>query len=86
MATEPRTRKHECGREDCEVSRHIEVEGVPRVGLEVHMKTKIYLIGDPVVREKISTTARIIWKSIVYAFALIGLGNVLFFVWRVFAV
>lgn len=59
---------------------------MPRMGVEVHMKTKIYLIGDPVIREKISTTARIIWKSIVYAFALIGLGNVLFFVWRVFAV
>lgn len=50
------------------------------------MKTKIYLIGDPVIREKISTTARIVWKSIVHAFALIGVGNVLFFIWRVFAV
>ena len=47
---------------------------------------KFYIIGDPVIREKISTTARIIWKSIVYAFALIGVGNVAFFVWRLFAI
>lgn len=50
------------------------------------MKTKTYLIGDPEVRAKIQRACRITWKSIVYAFACIGLGNVLFFIWRVFAI
>jgi len=48
------------------------------------MKTKFYIIGDPAVREKIRSTARVVWYSFVYAFACIGIGNVAFFVWRVF--
>lgn len=44
------------------------------------MKTKRYIIGDPAVREKINRTARIAWKSVVYAFACIGLFAVSFLV------
>lgn len=46
-----------------------------------------YLTGDPQIRErleKIRSACRIAFKSVVYAFALIGVGNVAFFVWRVF--
>jgi len=50
------------------------------------LKTKYYIIGDPVKRGKILRVCRITWKSIVYAFACIGLGNTLFFIWRLFAV
>lgn len=42
------------------------------------MKTKTYLIGDPVKRKKIRRTARIAWQSVVYAFACIGLFAVSF--------
>lgn len=44
------------------------------------MKTKWYLIGDPVKREKIRRFFRIAWKSIVYAFACIGLFAVSYLV------
>lgn len=37
------------------------------------MKTKTYLIGDPVIRGKIRRVCRTAWNSVVYAFALIGL-------------
>lgn len=36
------------------------------------MERKIYLIGDPVIREKIQSTFRIIGKSLLYGFAVIG--------------
>lgn len=45
-----------------------------------------YFIGDPEKRSKIKSFFRVVWKSIVYALALIGLGNILFFVWRVTAI
>lgn len=41
---------------------------------------KTYLIGDPAVREKIQRFFRIAWKSIVYAFACIGLFSVSYLV------
>lgn len=40
------------------------------------MRTKTYIIGDPIIREKIAETCRIVWKSVVYAFAAIGLFSV----------
>lgn len=46
-------------------------------------KRSFYLIGDPVKREKIRSTVRTAWYSFVYAFACIGLGNTIYFVWRV---
>lgn len=44
---------------------------------------KWYLIGDPVKRDKIRSTLRVVWFSVVYAFACIGIGNTAFFVWRI---
>jgi hypothetical protein len=49
-------------------------------------KTKTYIIGDPSIRAKTRRVCRTVWYSVVYAFALIGVGNVLFFIWRLFAV
>ena len=46
-------------------------------------KQKVYLIGDPAKREKIRRTVRTAWYSVVYAFACIGLGNTIYFVWRI---
>lgn len=39
-----------------------------------------YLIGDPTVRETVSTRCRIAWFSTVYAFALIGIGSTIIYV------
>ena len=41
------------------------------------LKTKYYIIGDPVKREKIRSTLRVIGMSIVLGFACIGFGAVL---------
>ena len=46
-----------------------------------------YLIGDPQIRERlaqIGSTCRFAFKCVVYAFAVIGVGNVALYVWRVF--
>lgn len=42
-----------------------------------------YIIGDKAKREKIRRTVRAAWYSVVYAFACIGLGNTIYFVWRI---
>jgi len=49
-------------------------------------KRKWFIIGDPAIRARIRRACRIAWFSVVYAFALIGVGNVAFFIWRLFAV
>lgn len=45
-----------------------------------------YLFGNPKTRDRLNGLLRFWWKCIVYAFALIGVANVLFFVWSVFAI
>ena len=56
------------------------------IGKEDDMKIFGYdhLIGNPVIRQKIRDTVRFWFMCFVYAFALIGLGNTIFFVWRLF--
>lgn len=41
------------------------------------MKTRYYIIGDPVKREKIRSTLRVIGMSLVLGFACIGFGVLL---------
>lgn len=46
------------------------------------LKTKYYVIGNPAIRKTIKFWLRRVWD----AFALIGIGNILFFIWRLFAI
>lgn len=48
-------------------------------------KRKWYLIGDPVKRENVNSTLRVIGMSIVLGFACIGLGVVLRMVVQILA-
>ena len=48
-------------------------------------KRKWYLIGDPVKRDKVNSTLRVIGMSLVLGFACIGLGVVLRMVAQILA-
>jgi hypothetical protein len=43
-----------------------------------------HIIGNPVKRQKIKDTIRFWFMCFVSAFACIGFGNTLYFVWRLF--
>lgn len=43
-----------------------------------------HIIGNPVKRQKIKDTIRFWFTCFVIAFACIGLGNTIYFVWRLF--
>ena len=50
------------------------------------MKTRqFYLIGDPIKRNKLNSTLRVIGMSLVLSFACIGLGTVLITVVQILA-
>ena len=46
------------------------------------MKSKYYIIGNPTIRKTTMFWLRRVWD----AFALIGIGNILLFIWRLFAI